>query len=44
MKMSQAECLLQVVIFVKQHPHLSLEWLACLIKVRIKRVLALHPC
>ncbi len=28
---------LQVVIFVKQHPHSSPEWLACLNKVRIEK-------
>ena len=36
--------MLQVIVFVKQHPRLSLEWLACLNKVRIKRVLVLHSC
>jgi hypothetical protein len=35
---------LQVIIFVKQHPQSSLEWLACLNKVRIERMLVLHSC
>ena len=35
---------LQVIIFVKQHPHSSLEWLACLNKVRTKRILVLYSC
>ena len=35
---------LQVIMFVKQHPQLSLDWLACLNRVRIERMLVLLPC
>ncbi len=38
------QVVLQVIIFVKQHPQLSLEWLACLNKVRTTKMLVLHPC
>ena len=43
-KSLRAEVVLQVIILVEQHPQSSLEWLACLNKVRMKRMLVLQFC
>ena len=43
-KSLKAQVVLQVTIFVQQDPKSSLEWLAYLNKVRMRRMLALHCC
>ena len=37
------QVVLQVIIFVKQHPQSYVEWLACLNKARTTKMLVLHP-